>query len=60
LKEGFKEAQALIKVLNMAPSTVARHKKWFIEPWVEEANDPKFGFTYKPSNKPVAWEDGNA
>jgi hypothetical protein len=51
LKEGFKEAQALIRVLNMAPSIVARHKKWFIESWVEEANDPKFGFTYKPSKE---------
>jgi hypothetical protein len=60
LKEGFKEAQALIRVLNMAPSTVARHKKWFIEPWVEEANDPKFGFTYKPSKELVAGEDGDA
>jgi hypothetical protein len=27
LKEGFKEALALIRVLNMAPSTVVRHKK---------------------------------
>jgi hypothetical protein len=60
LKEGFKEAQALIRVLNMAPSTVARHKKWFIEPWVEEANDPKFGFTYKQSKELVAGEDGDA
>jgi hypothetical protein len=60
LKEGFKEAQALIRVLNMVPSTVARYKKWFIEPWVEEANDPKFGFTYKLSKELVAGEDGNA
>jgi hypothetical protein len=59
LKEGFNEAQALIRVLNMALSTVARHK-WFIEPWVEEANDPKFGFTYKPSKEPEIGEDGNA
>jgi hypothetical protein len=44
----------------MAPSIVARHKKWFIEPWVEEANDPKFGFTYKPSKELVAREDGDA
>ena len=44
----------------MAPSIVARHKKWFIELWVEEANDPKFGFTYKPSKEPVAGKDGNA
>jgi hypothetical protein len=60
LKEGFKEAQALIRVLNMAPSTIARYKKWFIEPWIEEANDPKFGFTYKPSKELVAGEDGDA
>jgi hypothetical protein len=60
MKEGFKEAQALIRVLNMAPSTVARHKKWFIEPWVEEANDPKFGFMYKLSKELVAVEDGDA
>jgi hypothetical protein len=59
LKEGFKEAQALIRVLNMAPSTIARHKKWFIEPWIEE-DDPKFGFTYKPSKELVAGEDGDA
>jgi hypothetical protein len=60
LREGFKEAQALIRVLNMAPSTVAKHKKWFIELWVEEANDPKFGFTYKPSKELVVGEDGDA
>jgi hypothetical protein len=60
LKEGFKEAQALIGVLNMAPSFVARHKKWFIEPWIEEINDPKFGFMYKPSKDPVVGEDGDA
>jgi hypothetical protein len=60
LKEDFKEAQALIRVLSMAPSTIARHKKWFIEPWVEEANDPKFGFTYKPSKELVVGEDGDA
>jgi hypothetical protein len=34
-------------------------KKWFIEPWVEEANDPKFGFTSKPSKEPVAGKDGD-
>ena len=59
LKEGFKEAQDLIRVLDMTPSTVARHKKWFIELWVENTNDPKFGFTYKTSKEPVAGEDGN-
>ena len=34
LKDGLKEAQAMIRTLNMAPLSVARNKQWFLEPWV--------------------------
>jgi hypothetical protein len=33
----------------MPPSSFAREKKLFQEPWVEEAKDPNFSFIYKPS-----------
>jgi hypothetical protein len=52
LKEGLKEAQAMIRTLNMAPSVVARNKKWYLEPWVVEQGDPKF-LSYSPSAKAV-------
>jgi hypothetical protein len=53
LKEGLKEAQGLIRVLNMAPLACARNKKWYLEPWIEEARDPSFAFSYKPADIPV-------
>ena len=42
LKEGLKEALAMIRMLNMAVSLVARNKQWYLEPWVVEGADPKF------------------
>jgi hypothetical protein len=50
-KEYLKEAQGLIGVLNMAPSSVCGQNQWFLERWVEEAKDPKFELTYKLSKK---------
>ena len=43
LKEGLKEAQAMIRVLNMAPSSQCTTKKktWFYTPWLLEKSDPK-------------------
>ena len=32
LKEGHKEAQKLLRLLNMALSSVAQNKRWFLEP----------------------------
>jgi hypothetical protein len=59
LKQGLKEAQGLIQMLDMVPSNYARQKKWFQEPWMEEVRDPKFGFTYKPSKTLELGEDGD-
>jgi hypothetical protein len=42
LQEGLKEAQSLLRVLNMAPTIVAREKRWFLKPWKVEREDPKF------------------
>jgi hypothetical protein len=58
LKEGLKEAQSMLRGLNMAPSTVAREKKWFLEPWVLEGQDPKY-WAFVPSRTPTAGDDGN-
>jgi hypothetical protein len=32
LQEGLREVQSLLRVLNMAPSIVAREKKWLLQP----------------------------
>jgi hypothetical protein len=58
LKEGLQEAQRLLRSLNMAPSTYARNKKWFLEPWSVEKVDTKH-FTYIPTKTPTAGEDGD-
>jgi hypothetical protein len=58
LKEGLKETQKLLRSLNMAPSSVARNKKWFTEPWTVEKLDPKH-FAYVPTKSPVPGEDGD-
>jgi hypothetical protein len=43
LKERFQEAQGILRTLNMAPSTVARDKRWFREPWIFESQDLERG-----------------
>ena len=58
LKEGLKEAQSVIRILNMAPSTVAKKKDWFLTPWVVEKADFK-SFAHVPQRNPVAGEDGD-
>ena len=58
LKEGLKAAQALLNSLNMAPSTFARQKMWFLQPWTVEREDPKH-WAYVPPPKPVPGEDGD-
>lgn len=58
LKEGLKSAQSMLRGLNMAPSAVARDKKWFVEPWVVEAVDTKH-WSYVPPVTPVRGEDGD-
>ena len=59
LQEGFKSAQVALRILNMAPSIVAREKKWFLEPWSLEAADDKH-WAYSPPARPVAGEDGDS
>jgi hypothetical protein len=58
LKEGLKAAQAQLKVLNMAPSSYARNKRWFLLPWTVEREDPKH-WAYVAPEKPVPGEDGD-
>ena len=61
LKEGFKEAQAMLRVLNMAPSNQASPAKklWFYNPWKLENEDPKH-FADQPPSTPQVGLDGNA
>jgi hypothetical protein len=58
LKERFQEAQGILRTLNMAPSTVARDKRWFREPWIFESQDPKY-WGYIPPKLVQAGEDGD-
>ena len=58
LKEGLKAAQSQLKALNMALSTYARRKQWFLQPWTVEGSDPKH-WAYVPPEKPVPGEDGD-
>ena len=44
LKEGSKEAQKVLRVLNMAPSVHAREKEWFLKPWNLERLDRSKAF----------------
>lgn len=59
LKEGFKAAQGMLNSLNMAPSTYARNKSWFQQPWLHECSDPKH-WSYIAPEKPTPGEDGDA
>lgn len=58
LKEGLREAQSMIRILNMGPSSVAREKKWFMQPWLVESNDPKY-WAYVPPKKATTGDDGD-
>lgn len=58
LKEGLKEAQTMLHGLNMAPSSVAKMKRWFLEPWVLKSLDPKC-CTFVPSKTPAPSDDGD-
>jgi hypothetical protein len=57
-KEGLCEAQSLLRSLNMAPSTIARNKTWFLQPWLFETAD-KYHWAYVPAQKPTPGEDGD-
>ena len=59
LKEGMKEAQGLLRVLNMAPSIAATRKQWFTTPWEVEKNVVK-SFAYIPGAIAQAGEDRDA
>ena len=52
-------AQSMLNSLNMAPSTHAKSKTWFQQPWLLEAADPKH-WSYIPPTKPVSGDDGDA
>jgi hypothetical protein len=56
LKEGLCEAQRQLRILNMAPSSVARHQEWFNLPWLAEMKDPK-SFAYTLTLTPELGED---
>jgi hypothetical protein len=58
LKEGLKEAQGLLRILNMAPFIVVCEKCWFLNPWTVEAEDPSH-WSYIPPPKPTACDDGD-
>ena len=59
LKEGLKAAQSMLNSLNMAPSTYARNKTWFQQPWLMEVADPNH-WSYVAPLKPTRGEDGDA
>ena len=61
LKDGLKEAQALFRPLNMAPSPqcVAKKKVWYEKPWVIERADLR-SCAYKATVRPVSGEDGDS
>jgi hypothetical protein len=61
LQEGFKEAQAMVRALNMAPTAHCQSKRrtWYEKPWAVERADPK-SFAYKPSARPISGEDGDS
>jgi hypothetical protein len=48
----------VIRILNMAPSSIAQNKQWFIEPWVLESTDSSF-MSFKLSKKATPGEDGD-
>lgn len=49
LKEGLKETQTMLRVLNMAPSNQASaaNRLWFVSPWKLEKHDPSH-LAYQP------------
>jgi len=55
LKEGLKEAQKMMRILNMAPSST---KAWFITLWVLEKLDPKY-MAFVSGKCLVLGEDGD-
>lgn len=59
LQEGLKEAQGMLRILNMAPPVQCTNKMWFLTPWIVEKADPQ-NFAYVPASKPVRGEDGDA
>lgn len=60
LKEGLKEAQAMLRILNMAPSNQASapNKLWFVSPWKLEKQDPSH-LAYQPPRTPQPGLDGD-
>ena len=58
LQEGLKEAQSMLRVLNMSPSIQCANKVWFMTPWLVEKADPQ-NFAYVPTKSPVRGEDGD-
>ena len=61
LQEGLKEAQSMLRSLNMALSAQcqSRRKIWFDRPWLAEREDRQC-FHYKPSARPTSGEDGDS
>ena len=61
LQEGLKEAQSMLRSLNMAPSAQCQscRKIWFDRPWLAEREDRQC-FHYKPSARLTSGEDGDS
>ena len=61
LKEGLKEAQGMLRILNMAPSNYASavKKLWFLTPWKVEKEGPTH-LAYQPVATPQPGVDGDA
>ena len=60
LQEGLKQAQGMLRSLNMALSTQCQPQQsiWYDRPWLVE-RDPK-SFYYKPTARPTSGEDGDS
>lgn len=48
-----------MQILNMAPSSVAKKREWFVSPWKLEKADSKH-LAFVPGRSPVAGEDGDS
>jgi hypothetical protein len=54
-KEGLKEAQSMIRSLNMALFIISREKRWFLQPWLIKVED-RSHWAYVPLMQPTASE----
>jgi hypothetical protein len=58
LQKGLKEAQSMLRVLNMSPLVHCANKVWFMTPWLVGKEDPH-KFAYVLTKSPVRGGDGD-